>query len=371
MASTIELFVDKRKNSQLFDDLSSYFEKYNFEAEPYFKGGFDSLLEIEKYIQDLDDLANSDEDDTVLFIIGASLNQLRLWRQILRRTEDRPVFKRFVKYLNTLVNILSAVKRRSKKLSSFSKAKALFIEFFYTFNDIADSCGLNVTEESVLGGVFDTDDEELVDVYADKNDNTKHGLVDSPYEWDVYLWINTKDAFKANKFITLIATVLSYIDEVDAEIIDIGIGSLYQRWKLKIRSFFARKRTKEILEKGVRAAEYYSLDRHIEPIEKSKTERKKTEEEIKRMMSEEQIHELHKLMIEEKRQDVKAKKLANFEKELELNQKLSDMLAKGLVEIDDDYNIEINHMLLIKQNQKVITIGEIKKIGEADEASEA
>lgn len=357
MSIKTELFIDKRKNSQLFDDLSSFFEKHDFEKEPYFKGGFDSLLDIEKHIQDLDETASSEENDIQIFAITVSLNQLRLWRQILGRTEDRTVFKRFVKYLNTLVNILSAVKHGSSKLSSFYEVKELFGEFFYTFKDIADSCGLEVSIESIMDDILDSDEEAMeIPVYQNRSSDYNS---DSLFEWDIYLWINTKDAFKVNKFINLISSVLSYIDEVDIEIVDSGIGSFYQRWKIKIKSFFAKKRTKEILEKGVKAAEYYSLDRHIEPIEKSKTERKKVEEEIKRMMSEEQIQELHKLMIEEKRQDVKAKKLANFEKELELNQKLSDLLAKGLVQIDDDYNIEINHKLLISQNQKAITIGEV------------
>lgn len=363
MSIKTDLFIDKRKNSQLFDDLSSFFEKHDYEQEAYFKGGFASLLVIERLIQDLDDRASSEENDIQIFAITISLNQLRLWRQILRRTEDRTVFKRFVKYLNTLVNILRAIKYRSSKLSSFYQVKEFFVNFFYTFKDIADSCGLEVSVESLIGDIFDSD-EEAMKIPVNENRSSDYDS-DSLFEWDIYLWINTKDAYKVNKFISLVSSVLSYIDEVDVEIIDSGIGSFYQRWKIKLKSFFAKKRTKEILEKGVRAAEYYSLDRHIEPIEKSKTERKKVEEEIKRMMSEEQIQELHKLMIEEKRQDVKAKKLANYEKELELNQKLSDLLAKGLVQIDDDYNIEINHKLLISQNQKAITIGEINDPNES------
>lgn len=194
------------------------------------------------------------------------------------------------------------------------------------------------------------------------------------YTWSAEVWIDTRDAGKANKFMYSLCSALLLIEGVEIEIADCGIGSIFQRWRIHIKGWFAKEEVVQVMEKAVRAAEAYSLDRHIEPVEKMKLEREKISKDIEkmeddrsRMMTEDQVREMHELELESKREDVRAKKLANIKQHLEIQQLLSERMAKGFVEVDSDYRIMINNLLAIKQTDKSVETGNIRLIGEGGE----
>lgn len=191
------------------------------------------------------------------------------------------------------------------------------------------------------------------------------------YTWFAEVWIDSRDAGKANKFMHSFSSALLFIEGVEIEIIEAGVGSFFQKWLIRIRGWFAKEEVAQVMEKTFRAAEAFSLDRHIEPVEKIKLEKEKLskdiekmEEDRKRTMTETQIKEMHELELEGKREDIKAKKLANIKQHLEIQQLLSQRMAKGFVEVDSNYRIMINDLLAIKQTDKAIEIGDIGLIGE-------
>lgn len=184
------------------------------------------------------------------------------------------------------------------------------------------------------------------------------------YTGKLKIWIDTNKAEEANKFMYLISSILNTIENVELEIIDSGVGSYWQDIKIKIKGWFAKEETKQILKKGSKALESYAIDKHIEPIEKTKAEKEKTKAEIKRLMSEEDTQKLHKLKIEKEKAELESIKLNNLQKKLEIIDKLSIAFSTGLIQIDSDYRIELNDLLLIKQENANITTGSIDDIDE-------
>ncbi len=182
------------------------------------------------------------------------------------------------------------------------------------------------------------------------------------YTADLKLWINTNDAAEANRFASVVTNVLGKIENIKLTIVDSGIGSYWQKIKIKIQGWFAKEETKQVLKKSKVALESYVLERHIEPIEKSKSDRKKTEEELKRMFPIDNISELHKIHLEKEKEQLISLKLDNLQKKIAINSKLSEMLASGLFSIDSDYRIELNNLLLIKQENGKLEFGNFDEI---------
>ncbi|QJB35865.1 hypothetical protein HF324_32900 [Chitinophaga oryzae] len=182
------------------------------------------------------------------------------------------------------------------------------------------------------------------------------------YVWSVDIWIDTRDAGIANKFMNLISSTLCYIPNVKMDILSAGVGSFFQNCILKMKGFFAKEKTKEIFTKAQKAAEGYALDRHFEPYEKMKAEREKTQEETKRMMSEEQTREYNELLLEAKREEVKAMKLANKKQEMEMDDMLVERLARGLVQIGTDFRVGANDRLAIQRENGRLTTGDMHEI---------
>lgn len=186
---------------------------------------------------------------------------------------------------------------------------------------------------------------------------------DTVYTLEIKLWIDTDDAAEANKFVNEVTQILSKIENVKCLLVDSGRGSFWQTIKIRAKGWFAKEETKQILTKTKSALESYAIERHIEPVEKSRVERKKTEEEIKRLMSEEQTKEIHKLEIAKGHEELEALRLSNLEKKLEIMDKMSSMLANGLVSIDSNYRIEIDGSLFIEQKDKKIKTNDINNLG--------
>lgn len=202
------------------------------------------------------------------------------------------------------------------------------------------------------------------------NESKRRDSENKTYTGILKIWIDTTNAEEANKFIYVVSSVLNNIENVDLEIIDCGIGSYWQNIWIKIRGWFAKEEVKQILTKSGQAVESYTLDRHIAPIEKAKAEKEKTTAETSLLMSKENAQKLHKIRIEKEEAELEALRLANLEKKIDLIGKLSETLSSGLVEIDSDYRIELNKLLLIKQEQGEVTTGDISDLDNYLEHSE-
>lgn len=204
---------------------------------------------------------------------------------------------------------------------------------------------------------------KLLELHSEKLiQNNFEGDENAIYTAELKLWINTTNASEANRFVNIVTSVLGKIEDVDMTILDSGVSSYWQKIKMRIQGWFAKEETKQILEKGKDALESYTLDRHIEPIKKTQSDRKKTEEEIKRMTPIEHSSELHDIHLQKEREGLKAMQLANLERKIEITKKLSEILALGLVTIDSDYRIELNNLLLFKQENGKLEFGNFEDI---------
>lgn len=110
---------------------------------------------------------------------------------------------------------------------------------------------------------------------SNSSDEVFEGDKDAIYTAELKLWINTRNVAEANRFVSIVTSVFGLIEDVNVTIIDSGFGSYWQRIKITAHGWFAKEETKQILKKGKNALEAYVLDRHIEPIEKSISDKKK------------------------------------------------------------------------------------------------
>lgn len=383
----------------LIDQLGSgenVFEQFAIEfAQAEIQGASDSNTEqlqnkvelIERRLQDLSKKINATNEhlETIYsYTISKTKEILSIWLPLFsKRNMNTSIVEYFQKELNKLYDYVHIKNIESKNLdeitndfeNSFSISTTevnLIKEKFSKINvqtlalpaisvltsnlvndvvKIVQYKSLNTDTKEYMFSIFD----EVLKTEIDENENTIYTGV-------LKVWIDTTKAEEANKFMYLISSVLSTIDNVELEIIDSAMGSLWQKLRIKITGWFAKEETKQILKKGTKALETYAIDRHIEPIEKTKAEKEKTVAEIKRLMSENDTQKLHKIKLEKEKAELESIKLSNFEKKLEIIDKLSLAFSTGLIQIDSDYRIELNDLLIIKQEDTNITIGAIGDI---------
>jgi biopolymer transport protein ExbB/TolQ len=383
----------------LIDQLGSgenVFEQFAIEfAQAEIQGASDSNTEqlqnkvelIERRLQDLSEKINATNEhlETIYsYTISKTKEILSIWLPLFsKRNMNTSIVDYFQKELNKLYDYVHIKNIESKNLdeitndfeNSFSISTTevnLIKEKFSKINvqmlalpaisvltsnlvndvvKIVQYKSLNTDTKEYMFSIFD----EVLKTEIDENENTIYTGV-------LKVWIDTTKAEEANKFMYLISSVLSTIDNVELEIIDSGMGSLWQDLRIKITGWFAKEETKQILKKGTKALENYAIDRHIEPIEKTKAEKEKTVAEIKRLMSENDTQKLHKIKLEKEKAELESIKLSNLEKKLEIIDKLSLAFSSGLIQIDSDYRIELNDLLIIKQEDTNITIGAIGDI---------
>lgn len=354
----------------------------------------DKIQAVERQLQDLSEninASNESEESIYSVTIINSRNLLNVWHGLFR---DRDIYPNVISYLSSeLDKLINYTTVENISIKSVDDIKKDFATQFILDPNILDNYTeaanyFQAAQENDFEKIAELNRTILKSVYDKLTENIKKYRFDivlvkseidaqikdgenTLYKWDVSLWINTTDAVEANKFMNIISSALGYIEDVKIDIIEAKVGSFIQKWIIKFKGFIAKDETNQVLkkcgqmvQKGATAIESYTLDRHIEPIEKSKTDRKKVEEDIKRLLTEEQAKELNDLLVQEKREDVKAKRLANFKSQLDHRKFLSEMLAYGLLEVDSDYKIMINNLLLISQENKKIELGDIEKIDE-------
>jgi hypothetical protein len=373
----VGFLTDKDNNKQVFDDLAAFLEKYNYNDNPLSADGITILMQIERRIQDMEDAINYNQENvnkdfsTAVFI---SQTILESWRNLLKNAINKEIYLCFIDSLSKLTNTLHAIIYEGIAFPQIQNIFRSIIDDkdlppnFVLRNYINPETKAKL--EILLPPFHSAVSDNGIPAYVETDPGTTPVDPDNViYYWKVDLWINTTDAFKANKFMHHLSSIFHYIDDIEIELTEARVGSYFQEWTIKIKGFFAKKRTKEILSRGIKAAEYYGLERHIEPIEKNKAERIQIEEANKRLMSEDQTKTLHDLTIEEKKEDVKTKKLANIEKEIALGLKISDLLAKGLIEFDDEYRIMINGILLLEHKDKTFKLGNVDQIDENETKS--
>jgi TusA-related sulfurtransferase len=354
----------------------------------------EKIQAVERQLQDLSEHINAtnENEETVYSVtISNSRNLLNVWHGLFR---DRDIYPNVVSYLSTELDKLinyTTYENVSQKIvpeikDDFDTQFILEPNILDAFTDAVDYN--EVAKENDISKLLELNSLILKNVYDKLTENVKKLSLDivllksdldakiedgedTLYTWDVSLWIDTTDAVEANKFMYIISSALGYIEDVKIDITDTKVGSFLQKWIVKFKGWISKDDAKQILKKGAElthkgatALESYALDRHIEPIEKSRADRKKVEEDLKRLVTEDQAKELNELLVKEKREDLKAKKLANFKSQLELRRALSEMLANGLLEIDSDYKIMINNLLLISQENKKIELGNIEEIND-------
>ncbi|HEX4372019.1 MAG TPA: hypothetical protein VHZ50_01820 [Puia sp.] len=383
----IALLVNKRGGPDVFDSYAREIEQAAMEGDLAYELNdlkiiMNKIQGIERRLQDLGEFinaANENKENIYELTIEKSRQLLHTWLGLFK---ERNKYPSVINSLNVELDKLDTYVLVSNiETKTVDEIKTDFETQFILDDNILDL----YTESVDYKAAIDANDFEklselnsfilaglysrmrarisgLIDKHIDKLGSISDDIANSVYTCEIEIWIDTNDAVEANKFMHLVSSTLSYIDGVELHIVDAKIGSFLQRWRARFADWSSKEETKQILKKGTAALESYALERHIEPIEKSKVERKKTEEDLKRMMSEAQAIELNKLIIEEKKEDLKSKKLLNIKQELEIRNTLSDMLTRGLIDTDSDFKIMINGMLLVKKENQQIEIGDVDDI---------
>jgi hypothetical protein len=398
MAKEIDLSIEHKRNNQIFEDLASIFERTNFNSPSLQDRGIKMLMQVERRFQDLDDITSALGKASPEYLqtsINCCREFLTYWKHFLSVKSTEDLFEEYLVFLEKLLVLLTELKNVSGRYEKFFP---YIKELFNSIEPLLKEHKIEVNYETFLAenspvkieGIEKVElpeelkhreivksskrPKKIIPVDPLDHDNQKPDPKNTPapsysfdkenflYEWDMELWIDTKDAAKANHFMYLVSSTLSYIDDVELTLVDIRIGSLWQKWKIKIIGFFAKKRTQEVLAKALKTAEVYSMDRHIEPVEKTKAEKEQIEATTKTILTEAQANKLNELIIEEKEQDVLAKKLANTERLLHIDNSIGQRLGKGLFEFEDDFRIMIKGLLFAEQKNKQLNIGNIDSL---------
>lgn len=157
----------------------------------------------------------------------------------------------------------------------------------------------------------------------------------------------------ARKFLGLIHDLTSYIglvsDEIDIELDDWGNGSKWARFTLRIKNYFDREDVKEVLSKGVQAAEAQYLDKPINEADKVRAEADMIRKQSNAVMDADQARHANELELQlkeldviERTLDIEAKAIENKLKKIEAHKKISEMIKDRLLEVDSPLTIEIN-----------------------------
>ncbi|RZJ92084.1 MAG: hypothetical protein EOO20_03030 [Chryseobacterium sp.] len=163
----------------------------------------------------------------------------------------------------------------------------------------------------------------------------------------------------ARKFLGLISDLMSYIglisEDIDIELDDWGSGSKWARFTLRIKSYFDREDVKEVLLKGVQAAQAQYLDKPINEADKLKAEADMIKKQSEVVMDADQARhanelelQLKELDVVERTLDIEAKAIENKLKKIELHKKISDLIKDRLLEVDSPLTLEINGLTAFK-----------------------
>lgn len=397
----IALLVDNPDGKNIFDLYAREIEQSSMEGDlnPYMEVLRMKFEEIERQLQDLSekiDASNENELNIYGLTIEKSRRLLNNWLGLFQERNKYPnVQLALMQELDRLSNYIKISNIESKSIDQIKTdfetnftlevgilenfARSVGYEKALKANDYNSIASLN---SFILGKLYGHLSQKIAGFFPmeqgeifsqsktsskESNKTSNEYVIDGEnimYIWNVHVWVNNKDAIKVNKFLNTLSSTLGYIEGVEIEIIDTGIGSVFQKWRMKFKGWLAKDETKQVMSKSAKAAESYLIERHIEPIAKSKTERKKIEEETNRMMSIEQSKEMNELLIQEKKEDVKAKRLSNMKEELEIRGRLSEIMSQGFIEIDSDFKVMINDLMFVSKEQNRIQLGDIDKIDE-------
>jgi len=377
----ILLLTDKKGGKNIFDYYAREIEKDNLISggSPQHQGLLETLMILERRIQDINEKIKPGiirSSDPFRHASNFAKNYISKFASLFQLRNLNPsIVLEFEAELKKLASILDV---ENVKSMVYTELDVEFAQLKLRQENLLKSNGISKDDENVIeneGMVVkvvlrtplektNTDNSSIASAKDKQIESIIHSE-ETVYTCKVKLWIDTKDPVEANRFTSIVASVLGNIPETELEILDSGIGSVWQEWKLKIKGWFAKEETKQIIDKGLKAAEAYSLDKFIEPIEKSKADRKKVGRETEQLFTKEQAEKLNEVKLEMAEEELMAKKLSNIEKQIEISRKLSELLSQGLISIDSDYRIEINNLLLIEQKDKKIT-KEINLLEQAD-----
>jgi len=163
----------------------------------------------------------------------------------------------------------------------------------------------------------------------------------------------------ARKFLGVINDLMTYIGlvsgDIDIELDDWGNGSKWARFTLRIKNYFDREDVKDVLSKGLQAAEAQYLDKPINEADKIKAEADMIKKQSGVVMDADQARhanelelQLKELDVVERTLDIEAKAIENKLKKIELHKKISDLIKDRLLEVDSPLTIEINGLTAYK-----------------------
>lgn len=177
--------------------------------------------------------------------------------------------------------------------------------------------------------------------------------IDKINYWDIKITFseNNISASEVTQLLWILTNSLEQIDDVEVLLEDWGRGSFWARLKIKIAGWVAKEELKDIADKARQAAEAQYLNKPIEESRKIEAERLKIEKETKLIPGDSILEQKHLLELEQSKLELKLKKI-------EMLNKLSDLMAKGFVDVNSDFQIEINGLLFIEKKDNKLIVGE-------------
>lgn len=358
----VDLLIDQLgKGDNIFEQFAKEFtiQQLKPEAIPDNYTNLQSKLEIvERRLQDISEKINAQNEyleNKYEYTISTTKSILSLWFPIFltSRLEMEQLNQTFDFELDKLIDYLKLENIENKSLDQikedfksdfiFSREEILTIRDYLKVQDLESELSVNFVATYLANSLLHLEN------FEDKDNEQTSSSTDRIHNASIKVWIDTDDAGEANRFMSIVAGVFSSLEDVEVKIKDSGQGSFWQKWVIKWNGWFAKEETKQVLKKTQKALESYTLDKHIEPIEKSKADRQLIDAQIERMAPVDLSRQTHEIQFKQEQEKLRSLKLNNAIMKLDLISKASAVFASGLVTVDSDYRIEIDGILLIKQ----------------------
>jgi hypothetical protein len=201
-------------------------------------------------------------------------------------------------------------------------------------------------------------------------DETQNSYIDLNKQFYLFLDIHVKAEPKkaADLFLPfwLITSALEGIQGVTVEIDEITKGTLFGSFKVWMKNLISKEETKIVIEAGKELAaktlskgnvSYSGIKKARQETKNLEAEIRKLDVEINQMPSDSEATEARLLDLQRKKLENEKLQIENANAKIELVEKLSGLVAKGIIE-PDEIEIKINDILyILKERDNIKEIG--------------
>ncbi|MRG49021.1 hypothetical protein GFS24_28185 [Chitinophaga sp. SYP-B3965] len=400
----IQAPVSELGESNIFEEFYELIEKHRLNASNDFEieGFYHNLANFDLEYQQFSTTSSEQSNAIVYSYISHCLYCFLVLFKFKGFT-DRPIywaFNRYIKFSTILLKNSNKIKDESfyfrnvsqnfpflwegnyvnflkeekinLNLISIKQFERYFPLFEYAEEGISKDFGCDAFWETGIPvyktnfGAYCHNHEVLKLTWNDKNDQFEEG--DTSYEMTIDFGISdrTNDAAILIQSLYLIINALSNIDNVKIAIEEIKVGSLIGRIRLYIKNLFAKEEVKAVLETAKEAVgkaltggevSHAETKKVNAEIEKTKKETELLEKELKDKPSDCDVEIIHALILEKVVLENEQLKVKIAKEKLEIIDKLSDLVVKGVLGADE-VRIDINGILYLLKTPAALKLPE-------------